>query len=186
MAGAEVNSAQAVHQLLEREAPDDYLREASEHYAAPQAAKRGDERSALVFRIGPEWLALPTTLVDEAADPRARHSLPQRRSGAALSIVNVRGELLACVSLRALLGIEAAEPAVREARLLVLRQRQRRLACPVDQVDGILRYDPRALQPPPATLAAGGFTRAMLQQAGRSVGLLDEEPLLRALERSLA
>lgn len=176
-----------LQQLWRRDMPPDYLREAADRYAAPIEKKHAADRSALAFRIGAEWLALPTSRVDEVVEPRAHHSLPQRRSGALLGVVNVRGELLACVSLAVLLDIAAGAPAARGARLLVLRQGRRRLACPVDEVDRIVRYGTQDLGLVPATLgASGSFTRALLQQPERTVGLLDDESLLRAVERSLA
>ena len=185
-----MSSTDTALKALQREVPEDYVCEATLRYARPLQSKEHGELSALVFRVGSEWLALPTALIDEVAEARPRHSLPQRRSGALEGIVNVRGELLACVSLQRLLGIEAAPaPATpaRGSRLLVLRQRHRRLACPVDEVASVLRYHERELQPPPATLdPTVAYTRALLPCPCGRAGLLDAERLLRALERSVA
>jgi chemotaxis-related protein WspD len=183
-----MNPTDTVRKALQREVPEDYVREATLRYARPLQSQEHGERWVLVFRVGPEWLALPTALIDEVAEARPRHSLPQRRSCALEGIVNVRGELLACVSIQRLLAIEAAPAtAARGGRLLVLRQRHHRLACPVEMVYGVVRYHERELQPPPATLnAAVAYTQALLPCPCGSAGLLDAERLLRALERSLA
>ncbi|MGA0611151.1 chemotaxis protein CheW [Caldimonas sp. KR1-144] len=194
--------ARAAKQLLQRAAPAGYLDEASAHYASahdtsahhagvPPDSEAG-ERSALAFRVGAEWLALSCTLLDEVTETRAPHALPHRRSGALLGLVNVRGELLACVSIAQLLdiGAGAAPPSQRSAaaRLLVLRHEQGRLACPVDEVHGVLRFDARRLQPPPSTVtrAAARYTQALLPWEQRTVGILDEPLLLHSLGRSLA
>jgi chemotaxis-related protein WspD len=174
----------------QRELPADYVREATLHVAAPLEGQALTTHAAMVLRIGEERLALPAALVDEVAEPRPHHSLPQRRSGALLGVVNVRGELVPCVSLALLLGIEVAGvPEGRgTARLLVLRDRHRRVAVPADEVQGLLRYRDDGLRPLPATLPGTlAHARALLPlDAGRHAALIDQERLLRALERSLA
>lgn len=180
-------------QLLQREAPAGYLADATAHYASEPRRDAAD-RSALVFRIGPEWLALPCSLLDEVAESRPQHPLPHRRSGALLGIVNVRGELLVCVSIALVLetGTHAPEPGASRraatARLLVLRHEGGRFACPVDEVHGVLRFDPQLLQSLPSTVskAAARYTQAVLPWGQRSVGVLDEQLLLYTLGRSLA
>lgn len=186
--------ATAAKQLLQRAAPANYLSDATAHYASLQGHEETGSRSVFVFRVGAEWLALPCTLLDEVAECRPQHPLPHRRSGALLGIVNVRGELLICVSIAVVLGTgtTAAEPGESRragpARLLVLRDDQGRLACPVDEVHGVQRFDPRELQALPATVskAAARYTQAILPWRERSVGLLDEQLLLYTLGRSLA
>lgn len=158
--------------------------------------KRGEQRaaqSAFVFRIGGEWLALSMAVVDEVADLRAIHSLPHRRSGVVLGLANVRGELLVCVSLAQLLGIESVASAmsqqrrVVQRRLLVLRGPGGRLAFPVDEAHGSERFDEANLQPVPTTVAkaAARYSRAVLPWSGQAVGLLDDELLFHSLNRSL-
>lgn len=188
-----VYSANA-RQLLRRPAPDGYLRDATAHYARVTQIEAAGSRTVLVFRVGAEWLALPSTLLDEVAESRARHTLPHRRSGALLGVVNVRGELLACVSIALALGI-AANPAgptearrASPARLLVLKDDEGRLACPVDEVFGVQRFHPQDLQALPATVssAATRYTQAILPWQQRSVAVLDAPLLLYTLGRSLA
>jgi chemotaxis-related protein WspD len=184
----------AAKQLLQRAAAADYLGEATAHYASVQRREEAGSRSVLVFRVGPEWLGLPCTLLDEVAECRPQHPLPHRRSGALLGMVNVRGELLVCVSIALVLaiGANAAERGetrrASPARLLVLKHEQGRLACPVDEVHGVQRFDPRELQALPATVtkAAARYTQAVLPWRQRSIGLLDAQLLLYTLGRSLA
>ena len=79
-----------------------------------------------MFRLGAEWFALPTIAVDEVAELRGIHSLPHRRGGMLLGLVNVQGELIVCVSLARVLGLKnvvastAGEDGPRRARLLVV------------------------------------------------------------------
>src|SRR5262245_38052092 len=75
-------------------------------FAADKQEQVRGSKSSFLFRIGSEWLAIATPVVDEVADLRSIHSLPHRRSGVVLGLANVRGELIVCVSLAQLLGIE--------------------------------------------------------------------------------
>ena len=63
-------------------------------------------RSLLMFRLGEEWLGLATRSLVEVAPLQAIHSLPHQRSRALLGVANVRGALVACLSLVELLGLD--------------------------------------------------------------------------------
>lgn len=188
----EVFSAAAV-QLLDREAPAGQVAEWSRLVAMIKPAAPHDTGSVVIFRVGVEWLALPTTVFEEIVGPRPLHSLPHRRGGAVLGIANVRGELLVCMSLLHILGIEeneavSAKPRAAGGRLMVLALAGNRIVCPVDEVQGVHRYDPRDLQEVPGTLAgsSAGYTRSILRLAQHAVGLLDEQLLFQFFHRSLA
>ena len=64
-------------------------------------------RSILVFRLGEEWLGLASRCLSEVAPAQTIHSLPHQRSRALLGVANVRGALVACISLVELLGLTA-------------------------------------------------------------------------------
>lgn len=189
--------AAAALDLLDRPPPPGYLAEWSDHFRqADLEADRDDgaSLSILIFRVGAEWMALPTMIFQEVAELRPVHSLPRRRSGTLLGIVNVRGEILACLSLARLLDIatvesgSAARAGLVHQRLLVVGRGGRRIALPVDEVYGVHRCRPSALDPVPATLAAGQapFVRGVLGWKERAVGCLDADRLLDAIDRSLA
>jgi chemotaxis-related protein WspD len=180
--------------LLDRAQVHD-LAETTRLFAADkQLAARG-EHSAFLFRVGPEWLGLSTPALDEVAGLRPIHGLPHRRSGVVLGLANVRGELIVCVSLSQLLGIEElaeglharGQSRVAVRRLLVARERGLRLAFPVDEVHGTQRYDSAELRPAPSTVAraTASYTRAVLPWEGVAVGLLDEGLLFHSLNRNL-
>jgi chemotaxis-related protein WspD len=150
--------------------------------------------SVVIFRVGAEWLALPTAVVSEVAELRPIHSLPHRRNGFVLGVTNGRGELLPCVALARMLGIEPSDPARAtedrhraQARLLVIRRGQLRAACPVEDIHGVHRFRASDLKDRPATVArTSSHTSAVATWRDRTVGVLDEGSLFAALERSLA
>ena len=182
----------AAMQLLDRQLPAEYRRQWTEHFGQEKRRASPGKESAVVFRIGPEWLALPTRVFQEIAERRAIHSLPHRKEGIILGLVNIRGQLLICVSVGRLLGLERHpirhKPQTAYERLVVAEWQGRPLAFPVSEVAGIRRYHPEELKEPPATVARAGvsFTRSVLNWHSRMVSCLDEDMLFSALNRSLA
>ena len=109
-----------------------------------------------------------------------------------MGLVNIRGELLICVSLGHLLALENPMPRgmlrTVHQQLLVGNWDGDRFVFPVDEVCGIHRFDPHHLQGPPATLVKSNFSysRGILSWERKSVGLLDPNLLFSSLNRSLA
>ena len=178
--------------LLHRPAPADYLEAWTAHAAAPAAREEQDGRSALLFRLGAELLALPTAAVSEVVEPRPVHTLPHRRGVAVLGLINVRGELLACVDLPKSLGF-AADPddaagSQSTRRFLVVRRERLALAFPVDEVLGVHRFSEAAVQGVPATVAraASRYSQSVITWNQKPVGLLDERLVFLTLKRGLA
>jgi chemotaxis-related protein WspD len=185
--------SQAAADLLDRDIPEGYLDATTRHFAQEAASVARDTKSVVIFRIEDEWLALATTALMEICDLRTVHSLPHQRNPAVLGIVNVRGELLICISLTSLLGTGKTETAagrdrLARTRLLVASRNGERLVFPVDEVQGVHRFDPMRLGEAPATVAraSSSYTRAMLPWREKSVGVLDEERLFETLRRTLS
>ncbi|PVZ16052.1 MULTISPECIES: chemotaxis protein CheW [unclassified Pseudomonas] len=145
-------------------------------------------RSLVVFRLNDEWLGLASRCLSEVAPAQPVHSLPHQRSRALQGVANVRGALVPCLSLIELLGIDAATapaPARRVvARMLILAAPGGAVVVPVDEVDGIHRFDLATLQAA-AHAASPRFTTAVMPYGDRSLRVLDEVSLLQALARSL-
>ena len=178
-------------QLLDRVAPPEYRREWSLHFAREKPERPLGSISAVVFRLHSEWLALPTQAFQEVAERRPIHSLPHRRQGLVLGLANVRGELLICISLGHLLGLEKLPSReilrTRYDRLLVVSREGHRLGFPVDDVSGPYRFVPSDLKSPPATVSKSSptFVQYLVYWRERAAGVLDPEAIFRALERRL-
>jgi chemotaxis-related protein WspD len=175
-------------ELLSHPVPPDYATTWTEHVSRPLQQTDRDSASSVIFRVGAEWLALPSVAIQEVATVRPVHRVPHRTSGVLLGVVNVRGELLICVSLARVLGLESNPGAASGSRLLVIRRKDLRAACPVDAVHGVHRYASASLSAVPATLAKAGtrYSRALLAWREQTVGVLDEELLFSALKRGMA
>lgn len=184
----------ATMHLLHRPPPDDYVREWTERIATEKRIREEGSSSAVIFRLGREWLALPTRVFQEVAEHCTLHTVPHRRGGILAGLVSIRGELLLCASIGALLGIDHTPQARNDtnrvvfSRLLVANRAGNRLAFPVDEVHRVTRYHPRDLKPVPATLAnaASRFTTGLLRWEEKTVGCLDDELLFYQLDKSFA
>lgn len=186
----------AGHRLRDRALPADYQAEWTEIIASRKPARSLDDLSALVFRTGREWLAVPAAVVDEIVEVRTVHGLPHRPSPVLRGLVNIRGKLCLCVSLAALLGIDedSAAPSHKRSargiypRLLVIRDGGQAFVVPADEVLGTHRYAAPDVQSLPTTLSGAltRFSTGALTVGGRNVGLLDPELLFYAFSRSLA
>ena len=185
-----VYSAAAV-QFLDRPITTEYRREWTDHFAREKRIAIPSKTSAVIFRIGTEWLAMPTQAFQEVAERRALHSLPHRRNGVVIGIVNVRGELLVCAALDRLLRLEseATPPRSRTVfnRLLVSEWLGQRFAFPVHEVHGVHRFHQQDLREPPATVARSNLNCAVGVFPWRAftVGFLDPNALFAALNRNL-
>ncbi len=179
--------------LLDVEVSAEIVADHTRHFAKPKVVDESETLSAIIFRIGAEWLALPTSVVAEVAELRPIRTVPHRRSGLVMGLANVRGELLVCVSLSRLLGLDRSvesKPESRRAsphRLLVVRSGDVRAVLPVDEVFGIHRLHLRELKDAPTTVAKAptAHSKAVVIWSGHSVGLLDDQRLLRSLRGSL-
>lgn len=154
--------------------------------ALDAAEQAGTGRSMLLFRLGEEWLALPTACLAEIAPLQAVHSLPHQRSRVLLGVANVRGALVPCLSLQELLGTPVSTAEQRSSRalprMLILAAEGGPVVMAVEEIDGIHRLD----HPLGAAQDAMRFTAAVLQWRGRSVRVLDDQQLLSAVQRSLS
>jgi chemotaxis-related protein WspD len=168
--------ATAGRRFLDAPSPADYLDEWTARLAAPDDSMARQQFSALVFRIGDEWLAVPVGVLVEVTRPRAPHRVPHR-AGLLAGVVNIRGELHLCVRLDLLLGItlSESESGKNNPRLIVIRHESEGWAFAADEVDQVHRSATSGVTPSAPTLsrAVAKLTRGVFTSGNRSVGLLD-------------
>lgn len=186
--------SRAATEVLDRAVDAEYLANATQRIRATKQIAARDSESVVIFRLGGEWLGLPANVFDEVCAPRRIHSLPHRRGGTVLGIANIRGTLVVCVSLHALLGIAPVTAPNLEnrrlvhARLLVTLFEGKRLAFPVDEIHGLHRYAAGQLATAPETVlkSTATYARSVLPWQEKTVGLLDGDLLFYSLNKGLA
>jgi chemotaxis-related protein WspD len=177
---------------LQRAVGAGYQREWAEHFRQRPADTAQHDSSSLVFRIGDEWLALPTSMFVLVAPQAAPHRLPHRDARGLAGIVNIGGKLYPCIALAELLGIGAVQTTPRTgrhtfARLLLVQWGQQDYALPVSDLHGIVRYASATVQAPAATINKGllRFLTGVIAHDDMMIGCLDAGLLGHQFARTL-
>lgn len=176
----------AGRRLLQRPMPEGHYQELAERLLAPRKAQPTAE-SVLVFRLGQEYLALPTVTMEKVLSPRPIHSVPHRSNSVFRGLINLDGRLEPCVSLEALLGLPLGgeRPG---SRMLVIRVQGERFAFTVDQVLSTYRPPQDSLRPIFEALASEQhqvYLEQIFSFQNQMVGWLDAIRVAESLERSL-
>ena len=178
--------------LLNREAEADYINEWTSNLNNPRIDTQANFKSVLVFRIGDEWFALPSSVIKEITYCSKHHSLPHRKNPVLRGLVNVRGELLLCVSLGYLFRlnksdqVQEANRAIHE-RYIVISDGDEQYTFPVSEVRDILRYDPQNLEKNPSTVNddTSNYVRGIIKYKQTNIGILDSDLVFTALHRNI-
>jgi chemotaxis-related protein WspD len=185
----------AAGEVMQRALPPGYVKESTARYAEAVDTSVPLDCSALAFRIGQEWFAIPTACVVMVAESATPHRIPHRQRPELLGLVNIHGALYPCISLGPMLGVDdaVAEPAPatassgRFSHMLVLRMAAQEYAVPVQEVRGIVRYHRAMLETLPATARTTAHEdfQGILQDGGRRVACLDAARLASRFESVL-
>jgi chemotaxis-related protein WspD len=183
--------------LLEQELPPGYLDEWTDLLRSSQgetnAVSTADTVSVGIFRLSGEWLALPAGLFKEVTQISVTHTLPHRSNHIFIGLVNIRGEIQLCISLKALLGLETGDvgkqnisPVVYE-RMVVVEREGSRWVFGVDEIYGIHRILPEQIGNVPATISkvAETYTKGIINWQGQNVCYLDDDLLFYTLAKKV-
>ena len=181
--------ARAGQHLFDRPPPPDWLEEWTARLALPQVEESGEVLALIVFRVGPEWLAFDVKAMVEVAGPRRFHRIPHRRNRVLTGIVNIRGELQLCLSMRNLMDMETETPTQGQQTgwLLVTAHEGQRWALAVDEVAGVWRVPRNAVSNAPATItnSQSAASRGVFHREDKRVGCLDVDQLFDMIRRRM-
>lgn len=199
--------------LLERTTPEQYRHEWTQLLAQSQtennlqtpshALARTETLTVVIFRLQREWLALPAQVFKEATLPGVIHTIPHRNNQILQGLINIRGELLLCVSLRHLLNIESSDTPLQmlspvvHSRMVVIEKAGNTWVFAVDELYGIYRFHQRELRDASRnmTQATQTYTQALFswqpnnfqtsqpETRSQTVSYLDDELLFTTLAR---
>jgi chemotaxis-related protein WspD len=175
--------AAAGRALFDRAIPQDYQAQWTEIIAKEKESNKTELISVIVFRIKREWLALKTSCFQEITSGRRIHSVPQRTNEIFKGLVNIGGELLLCLSMADILGIdeETEQHSGKDAyqRMAVVKGHGSRFVFAVNEVLGVNRIAPGEIQRAPATIskAATAFTSGIFSLDEKHIAFLKEQLL---------
>jgi chemotaxis-related protein WspD len=179
--------ADGARKLLDQEPPDDYIFEWTAVLAREKETPRANTFSALLFRIGGSWLALPTSIFREVVEVRMVHKIPHRSNQKLLGLVNIRGTLHLCADLQNLLKLSADAPSQTKSeraypRMVVVENENKTWAFTVDEILSLQRFAPEEIVPLPDVEKS---TRGIVEWEGATFDVLDENLFFKRLEQIL-
>ncbi len=181
--------SQAGSRILDRPAEQSYLDEWQANLEQRRFDKNIDLKSALVFRMGDEWFALPSKFVKEITHCDKHHSLPHINNNVLRGLVNVNGELILNVSLGYLFKINKSEVSSKytNERYIVIEDDGESFAFPVTEVKEIIHYDIDEIQTTPSTINENTscFIKGIIRHKNTDVGILNSDLVFSALHKNI-
>ena len=178
--------------LLNRTTPEGYDDEWADVLASEKSAKSMNTISAVMFRLGAEWLSLPVNMINEITLLRNIYDIPHNQNKKIRGMVNIRGELIICMSLGYLLGVEKPEDDLIDEerpinRLIMIRESNGHIVFPVSEIDGIIHYDPEKLSSAPDTVKNSklNFIHGVTSVNNKTIGCIDHTTLLESIASTL-
>lgn len=179
--------------LLDRELSQEYRDEWTKVMATKKEEELFNTISVVIFRIEQEWLSIRTKVFAEVINPENlhSHSLPHRHNPVLIGLINIRGEIQLCVSLKELLGIEGYSMKKNSPksykRMMVMDKNDEKWVFPIDEIHGIHRVHPNTFQNVPVTVAKAQatFTKGIFKWNDKHVAFMDDDLLLFSLTKSV-
>lgn len=181
-------------ELFDRPAPPEYrqrwtalLAQNAVEEINPQAMT-----SVLVFRLGEQWLALPTGLIQSVSRTLPVRRLPHRSNRVLRGLVNIQGILRLYASIHAF--FEAVEDdtsgksgSADKSRMIMVEKDGENWVFAVDEVHGLHHYRSDEMQNSPVSAArtADPLTMGTVPWRNVQIGLIIADKLIAALKRSL-
>jgi chemotaxis-related protein WspD len=188
--------ASAGRTLLHRSAPAGYVEEWTSLLSQPIPKSTVTDStsttpSVLIFRLEEEWFALPVEAIKEVTPVCPIHTLPHRSNDILLGVVNIRGEILICVSLGNILGIQSSRwkfpnPDIKNhfnsvlyRRMVVLEMQENRWVFTVDEIYSIQRIQESEVVDAPTVIAKtpDTYTKRIVNWQDKKINFLDRELL---------
>ncbi|WP_337841826.1 chemotaxis protein CheW [Rheinheimera sp.] len=161
--------------------------DASEAEAPEVNQQHPDATQHLLFRLGAQWFALPSRVLDFIISPVQVRKVPNRHSATLLGVCNVRGQLLPWVSLHKLLKIDETGTDAAKARLLVLNHSSGHLVSQADEILGIHKLEPGfwLTKPNSSDQLLSQLTLGLGRYQQLDLTLLDAQALMQAMLEEL-
>ena len=177
--------------LLRRHAPEDYIREWEEYITGEKEAELPSTLiPVVIFRMGEEYLALPTIAIGQITEMKSIHRIPHQRGKILKGLVNMNGQLRLFVSLASLLQLGDVFKGVemhQSHTLLMIEEEGEVWVFAVSEVCGLHHCDLARLKNVPVTVSksTANYLKGVFTWAEKSVGLLEEELLFFSLRRAI-
>ncbi len=183
----------AASHLFERTPAQDYIDEWTHALMEPPSLEREKGiLSVMVFRLGKEWLALPTVCFKEVISRRPIHRIPHQNNKILLGIINLNGELKLYIALDRILEIEPIPESTsripyQQDRMIAISKEGELWVFSVEEIEGIYNLDLALIENVPVNISKSttAYIKGIIKIGDKSVGVLDEDLLFSSLKRSI-
>jgi chemotaxis-related protein WspD len=180
--------------FLDRPLTDEDLARGADWAARPADLREGATIALLLVRLGEETVALPAKQLRRVTGYSRPTPVPHRGSAVMRGLCNIRGELVLCADLAAMLGLPArAAPggAVQSdadpRRMVIMGPADASWGFEVDGLIGVERIPASGLGAAPVTVkyALAGYALGVADIRGERVTVLDADRVLRDFQAAL-
>jgi purine-binding chemotaxis protein CheW len=139
------------------------------------SGEREVARDVVVFQVDEILCGLDIRQIQEINRISA-HTPVHRAPSYVRGLVNMRGQIITLVDVRARLGLET-RPLAAAAPAIIVPVNGELVGLIVDEVDDVVLVEPEDVRPPPANLhgVEGRFFTSVLQTAGGLVAMIDKD-----------
>ena len=171
-------------ELLDRKLPDNYKQNNTLAFSVKKENTKTKSESLLVFSSLTEWYALDTAVLDEICAYQPVHRIPHNPCSFIAGLVNIRGEIEACLSLTNLFNLKSQDIPKTVSKLIVIQLEAGRFAIPADEISGIFKFDTADILPPPVsvTINKESMINGIIEHNNHQAGVFN----ITGLEKKLA
>jgi len=163
--------------LLDRELPESYTDDTTKTFNIAAQDKNIEQVSCLIFRLGHEWHAIKTVILNEICEISDIHSIPHNKNSILEGLVNIHGEMEICISLAQLIIKQKPDNNDNKtrSRLVVIKLNSGKYAFKACEVMGIYPINTTTLLSPPSTITNANqqLTESIFEFNNQSIGLID-------------
>ncbi len=174
--------------LLLRRTPEDYADQWTQALAEQReniVSRR--QKSVIVFRVGPQRLAMPITIVKDVQAAVSVRRIPHRSNARLRGFVNIQGDLRLCVSLHAFMELAPDSSPTATPHMIMIASGDENWVFAVDEIYGLRQFDPADVQNTPVQAAkhVDPITKGVIELDDEVIGLINENAIFKVFERSL-
>ncbi len=153
--------------------------------AEKREEKEEDREDFLVFALGKEWYALDLENIKEELRPSQVVPLPSL-SPSVLGVINLRGDILAVISLKKLFQLSDSHEEDNFTRFIVIEKENMKFCLVVDKVEEIFSFPLNSIDPPLSTLEQSklNYLKGEVNHMNRLIGIINLDNIIRVVSES--
>jgi chemotaxis-related protein WspD len=172
--------------IFDRKIPEEFKEEWTKYFNQARKKNVDETVSLVVFKVGNEWFALKTDFFREAVAFNAIHRIPSRTNDYFIGITNIHGELVMCISMTGLLGMDHPENSQYKS-LIVMNYENTTLALPVSEYLGVVNAAIKDFENAPISIKKNNasLTSKVFKINEKQVGMIDAEKFIELVQKKL-